>query len=147
MDLPYFTRIFCIERGITPAFQTISACNGLHFSRPCSCSHSFDKFTASILKLKNTFVFSFPLTGIVSTQYFLLSIDGIVSTPFRIRPISFMFSSSFRRMASCVWVNAPRERISTAVRTLIFALHASLCGQLSQQQRGKETRTESVCRI
>ena len=143
-----FHRVYSwIMRCIIPVFQAISACKGLHFPSPRSWSHSFVKSRANILKPKNTFVFSFPLTGIVSTWYFRLSTDGTVSTPFRIRPISFIISSSFRRMASCVCANAPRERMSTAVRALIFTLHSFWCGQFSQQHLGKETRMESVCRI
>ena len=147
LDLPCFGINLSNRCGYHPAFQTVSACRGLHFSRPRSWSHSFEKFRANILRPKNTLVFSLPLTGMVSTWYFLLRTDGMVSTPFRIRPTSFMVSSSFRRMASSVWASAPREKMSTAVRALIFALHSFWCEQFSQQHRWKETRMELVCRM
>ena len=72
----------------------------LHFNLPWVNRINLLKFRAATLKPKNCFVFSFPLTGILSTVYLFLRMDGTVSTPLRIRPMNVRISSSISSIDS-----------------------------------------------
>ena len=66
----------------------------LHFNLPWVNRINLLKFRAATLKPKNCFVFSFPLTGILSAAYLFRRMDGTVSTPLRIRLMRVLVSSS-----------------------------------------------------
>ena len=109
--------------------------NPLHNSSPSINLLSFWKFNAAILKPKNSFVLSFPRTGIVSTIYLFRMTDGTVSTPFLIRPIIFRVSGSSSELHfSALIVFMGRSRLATLLP--ILGLHYFWWGHPSQWQLG-----------
>lgn len=81
------------------------------------------EFRVATLKPKNCFVFSFPLTGILSTVYLFLSIDGTVSTPLRIRPMNVRISSFISSVDSRIRLLDFSGIIRLAVLSFTLGLH------------------------